>query len=153
VRLTVRAAAGTVAAAIAFGACGSSGDGVSTAARDRLSPIIGQIRKRAAAHDAAGAERALANLRQNVARFEQNGAIGEADAAAILQAARAVENRLTLITTTTTTTLPPEPPERPERPEPHDRDEGKGKDKDGDKDRDHGRGRGRGKGNDDDRDD
>ena len=136
-RRAIRVAAGTLAAAIALVACGSSGDGISTAARVQLTPIIDQVRRRAAAHDAAGAERALANLRENVTRFQQSGAIGDDDAAAIVQAARAVEIRLTLITTTTTTTVPPPPPEPPDRGKDHERGGKRGHDKD-DKDDKHG---------------
>ena len=119
-RRAVRVGAGAIVAAIAFGACGSNGDGVSTAARDRLTPIISKLRARAAAHDAAGAELALAKLRQNVSRFKQDGDIGDDDAAAILKAATTVEARLTLITTTTTTTTaPPPPPEPPDHDDEH----------------------------------
>ena len=101
---TRNAAACALAAAILFGACGSGGQGMSDAARRRLTPLVEQVRERAAAHDAAGAEQVLATLRQTVARFEQQGAISGADAEAIMHAAGAVESKLALITTTTTTT-------------------------------------------------
>jgi hypothetical protein len=131
---TVRIGAGAIAAALLLAACGDEGGGVSTQARDRLAPIIEQVRTRAAAHDAAGAEQALARLRDNVARFERAGEIGDDHAAAILQAARRVENRLTLITTTTTTTTVPPPPEPPDD----------GKEKGPGKDKGHEKGRGKG---------
>jgi hypothetical protein len=95
-----------------LGACGSSGRGVSDAARNRLTPLVDQIRMRAAAHDASGADLALASLRQRVTQLQQRGAIDDADAAAIMRAAGAVESKLALVTTTTTTTttVPPPPP-------------------------------------------
>jgi hypothetical protein len=101
------AAACALAAAILLAACGSSGQGMSDAARRRLTPLVEQVRERAAAHDAAGAEQTLATLRQTVAQFEQQGAISRADAEAIMHAAGAVESKLALITTTTTTTTAP----------------------------------------------
>ncbi len=104
-------AVGGMAATILLGAFGSKGQGMSDAARNRLTALVGQVRQRAAAHDAAGAETALAKLRQNVTTFEHRGSISATDAAAIMHAADAVESKLTLITTTTTTTTEPPPPQ------------------------------------------
>jgi len=106
--------------ALGLGACGSNGPGVSQGARNDLNPLVAQVRERAAAHDAVGAERVLATLRRKVNQLEQSNAIGEHDATAIRHAATEVAHRLTLITTTTTTTTtttvaPPPPPSPPDK--------------------------------------
>jgi len=105
------------ALALGLGACGSNGPGVSQAARNDLNPLVAQVRERAAAHDAVGAERVLATLRRKVNQLEQSNAIGEHDATAIRHAVTEVVHRLTLITTTTTTTTvaPPPPPSPPDK--------------------------------------
>jgi hypothetical protein len=125
-----RVVSAAIAGSIAIGACGGGGDGISTAARDRLTPVVAQVRNRAGAHDATGAARALATLRQDVGQLRRRGEIDDDDAAAILQAAAAVRNRLALITTTTTTTTPvttPEPPGPRKPPKPPGKDKGPGK--------------------------
>ena len=100
------------AAMMLLGACGSKGQGTSDAARNRLEALVAQVRQHAAAHDAVGAEDALARLRRSVTTFEHRGSISAADAAAIMHAAGTVESKLTLITTTTTKPPPPPPPEK-----------------------------------------
>jgi hypothetical protein len=102
----------------ALAGCGTGDRKMSQAARTALQPLVARARERAAAHDAAGAERVLAALRRKVDHFERTNDIDETDADRIKHAASEVEHRLTLITTTTTTTttttVPPPPPKKPD---------------------------------------
>ena len=104
--------------ALALVGCGStSNDGLSGAAGRQLQMLVGQVRRAAAAHDRAGAERSLASLQRAAASYEKSGAIGKDRAARILADATRVQARLALLTTTstipvtvpTTSTEPPGP--------------------------------------------
>ena len=91
------------AVACAFGGCGGGSDGLSTAARTQLTPLVRQVRRAAESLDRQGAQRALADLQRAVAASEKRGDISSAKAVEILRAAAGVESRLALVPTTTTT--------------------------------------------------
>ena len=105
-----------IAVAGSFGGCGGGSDGLSTAARTQLTPLVRQVRRAAESLDRQGTQRALADLQRAVAASQKRGDISAAKAVEILRAAAGVESRLALVpttttmattTTTTTTTTPP----------------------------------------------
>ena len=105
-------------AALAVGACGRSGSGVSSAAGAQLQLRVAAIRASAAVGDRSGAESQLAQLRADVLRFRAVNKLNDSAAGRILNAAQNVDAKLALLnppptatttTTTTTTTAPPKP--------------------------------------------
>jgi hypothetical protein len=120
-------------AGLALGAvaCGGSADNTLTnEARDRLGPLVAQVRSRAEGYDPYGALLALHDVRTAVADLRHTGAIGEsrADAirASIDEVGQQLEHAPTTTTTTTTTTLPPLPPPAAAEDRGHGDDNGKG---------------------------
>jgi hypothetical protein len=125
-----RRRSGTVAlllvAALAVGACGGSGSGVSSAAGAQLQLRVAAIRASAAVGDRSGAENQLAQLRADVLQFRAVNKLDDSAASRILDAAQNVETQLALLgpapttattttttsttTSTTTTTAPQKPP-------------------------------------------
>jgi hypothetical protein len=97
------ACAFAVAVTWSFGGCGGGSDGLSTATRTQLTPLVRQVRRAAESLDGQGAQRALADLQRAVAASEKRGDISSAKAVEILRAAAGVESRLALVPTTTTT--------------------------------------------------
>jgi hypothetical protein len=112
--------------------CGKDDQHISSAAENRITPLVERVRRDVAARDRRDAAHALIELRRTVAKLEQQGEIGSGRADRILGAATLVRTRLSLVpatttTTTTTTTVPDD--------EEHDRDKkhrGKDKGHDGD---------------------
>jgi hypothetical protein len=103
-----------VGLALLLAACGDgsppmTGDAAAVL-RDRMTAVRTAVESR----DAAGAQRALDDLRQAVDRLRRQDALTGTRAADILAAATSVNDQLVTITTTTTTTTtttsPPAPP-------------------------------------------
>ena len=120
-----------VVSAVAVGACGGSGSGVSSEAGAQLQLRVAAIRASAAAGDRSGAESQLAQLRVDVLQFRAADKLDDAAAGRILSAAQNVETKLALlgpstaaITTTTSTTVAPKPTDT----KGHDKGKGHGKD-------------------------
>jgi hypothetical protein len=110
--LVRRAVAPIAVLLLGFACAGNSDDAISTSARQRLSPLVDQIRRDAESVDRVDAEHTLATLRFAVADLQRTGDIGPTRAASVLAAATDVDHALSSIptTTTTTTTLPPPRP-------------------------------------------
>jgi hypothetical protein len=118
VRANAAGARGLIAAAVAVvlacAACGGPDDTMTSSARRELTPFVTAVRHDVGSFDPGAAAQQLASIRMRVASLRHAGKIGDARADAILNAVRAVEDRLTLApttttstTTTTTTTRPP----------------------------------------------
>jgi hypothetical protein len=113
-----------IVAALAVGACGTSGSGISSAAGAQLQLRVAAIRASAAVGDRSGAESQLAQLRADVLQFRAVDKLDDSAAGRILSAAQNVETKLALLdaapttattattTSTTTTSAPPEPTDR-----------------------------------------
>jgi hypothetical protein len=131
-RRTLVAATLTTALALGvLGGCGGGGDDISTSARDRLAPLVSQVRSAAEGSDPYGTALALADVRSAVKQLRAEGAIGDLRAQEILAATAGVERQIALVPTTTTTALPPTTLALPPPPENDDRGKGGGKGKGG----------------------
>jgi hypothetical protein len=112
-----RLAACTIAFALVAAGC-SGGSGIDRQASDQLVAAVARVRAAARAHDVAGANARLGDVRNMVAFLRARGDLSGAAAGRILGAADGVATDLLLIptttttTTSTTTTLPPPAPER-----------------------------------------
>jgi hypothetical protein len=118
-----------------FFGCGDP-DGLPDQAAAQLRPQVEAIRTAAAAGDRAGAEAALAALRQAVAGLQASQAISVDQASDVLAAAGGVEAQLGLLPAPPPPpppAPPPSPPAQTEEDKDEDREKGKG-DKGGDGD-------------------
>ena len=113
-----------LAGAVLAGCAGAAPLTISSRATRQLERQVAAVRADAAGQDPAGAARELGSLEEAVTALERDGQISAARAAAILDAARAVQVDHVLIptttTTTTTTTTVPAAPTRPKHGEGHD---------------------------------
>jgi hypothetical protein len=130
VNRALRGGAAIAVALVVAGGCGGKGDGMSSAAQQRLATLVGRVRAAATARDAGRTDRALAALRDEVRRDRAAGSLTPQRADRILGAAAAVQTQVALITptTTTTTTLPPAPTAPPDGEHDHGKHGGKHKD-------------------------
>jgi hypothetical protein len=117
---TRRLAATAVAFALLAQGCGTH-TGIDRQASDELTTAVAQVRAAARAHDVAGAQAGLDDVRRMVASLRDHRDLSDATAGRILVATDEVAADLRLIPTTTTstssttTTTRPAPPPPPKK--------------------------------------
>lgn len=99
-----------LSAALAAAGCGKSDSGLSDKAAGELEPRVAALRQLAGARDLPQATSTLAELRAAVQSLLAQKELSESRAAAILDAATAVEQNLAAIAPPTTTAPPPTVP-------------------------------------------